>query len=259
MENLFVIKLYAMPLLIDLFGVCMQLHEIILSVLGIILFIAAIIFTALKRDTKLLIIMYLISLVMIAFPALSKIAFADVTLEVQRLQCINNKLADNPADSSLQNEAKKKIEDIKKDGLDSSNVATVVTVASTNALLGDSVKAVNWVNKGLAFDANNVKLLQLKEKLLTPRVQVEMQINKVKENPADSAAVKKLKKDISVLQQQPHFSTTHSLTTLSKANMLLGDTAKAIKQVDSALRFNPKNAEAIMIKKNTMINRLKKQ
>ena len=108
-----------MLLLIDVFGVCMQLHEIILSVLGIILFIAAIVFTALKRDVKLLIAMYLLSIVMIAFPALSKIVFADVTLDVQRLECINNQLTKDPSDSTLQDAARKKIEDIKKSGLDS--------------------------------------------------------------------------------------------------------------------------------------------
>lgn len=244
-----------MLLLIDVFGVCMQLHEILLSILGIILFIASIVFTALKRDTKLLIIMYLISLVMIAFPALNKIAFADVTLEVQRLQCINDKLVTNPTDTSLQNQAKKKIEDIKKDGLDSTNASTVIAVATTNAILGDSVKAVNWVNKGLLFNATNANLLEFKQKLLTPRVKVEVQINKVEQNPGDTAAVQKLKEDVVTLQQQAHTSSEHVLTTLSKANMILKDTAKAIEQVDAALRINPKNTDAIKVKRNTMIKR----
>lgn len=248
-----------MLLLIDVFGVCMQLHEILLSALGIILFIAAIVFTALKRDTKLLIIMYLISLVMIAFPALSKIAFAEVTLEVQRLQCINDKLVVNPADTVLQNQAKKKIEDIKKDGLDSTNATTVIAVANTNAILGDSVKAVNWVNKGLLFNAANTNLLEFKQKLLTPRVKVEMQINKVQENPGDSAAVQKLKEDVGSLQQAAQTPNEHALTTLSKANMILKDTAKAIQQVDAALRVNPKNTEAIKVKRNTLLNRTRHQ
>jgi hypothetical protein len=199
--------------------------------------------------------MYLISLVMIAFPALNKIAFADVTLEVQRLQCINDRLVTNPTDTSLQNQAKKKIEDIKKDGLDSTNANTVIAVANTNAILGDSVKAVNWINKGLLFNAGNANLLEFKQKLLTPRVKVEMQINKVQENPGDSVAVQKLKEDVVTLQQQAHTSSEHALTTLSKANMILKDTAKAIEQVDAALRVNPKNTEAIKVKSNTMKKR----
>ena len=99
-----------MVLLFDIYGVCMQLYELVLAALGIILFISAIIFTALKRDVKLVIPMYLISIIMIAFPALSKVAFADVTLEVQRLECINQKLVSNPADTSLRNRARKQIE-----------------------------------------------------------------------------------------------------------------------------------------------------
>ena len=90
----------------DIFGVCMQLYELVLAALGIILFISAIIFTALKRDVKLVISMYLISIIMIAFPALSKVAFADLTLEVQRLECINQKLVSNPADTILRNRAR---------------------------------------------------------------------------------------------------------------------------------------------------------
>src|SRR5437879_3722068 len=133
-----------MVLLFDVYGVCMQLYELVLAALGIILFIAAIIFTALKRDVKLVISMYLLSIIMIAFPALSKVAFADVTIEVQRLECINQKLVSNPADSSLRERAQKQIEVVKKDGLDSTNSSTVATVATANALLGDSVKAAQW-------------------------------------------------------------------------------------------------------------------
>ena len=241
-----------MLLLIDVFGVCMQLHETILSVLGIILFIAAIVFTALKRDVKLLIAMYLLSIVMIAFPAISKIVFADVTLDVQRLECINNQLTKDPSDSTLQDAARKKIEDIKKSGLDSTNANTVVAVANTNALLGNSVKAYHWIEKGLIFNNSNEKLLKLKEQLLTPRVKVELQINTVQENPSDSAAVKKLKKDILFMQEQNPAKNTHILTTLSKANIVLGDTAKAIRQADSAIRYNPKNMEAIKLRKTLM-------
>src|SRR5436190_16043570 len=118
----------------DIYGVCMQLYELVLAALGIILFIAAIIFTALKRDVKLVISLFLISVVMIAFPALSKVAFADVTLEVQRLECINQKLVNNPTDTSLRNRAQNQIGVIKKDGLDSTNANTVAIVATANAL-----------------------------------------------------------------------------------------------------------------------------
>lgn len=244
-----------MLLLIDVFGVCMQLHEIILSVLGIILFIASIVFTGLKRDVKLLIAMYLLSVVMIAFPALSKIVFADVTLDVQRLECINNQLSKDPSDSTLQDAARKKIDDIKKSGLDSTNVNTVITVANTNALLGDSVKAYHWIEKGLLFNNSNEKLNKLKEQLLTPRVTVELQINKVQENPSDSTAVKKLKKDIQVLQEKTTEKNTHDLTTLSKASMVLGDSLKAMRQADSAIQVNPKNPEALKIRQS-LIKRL---
>jgi tetratricopeptide (TPR) repeat protein len=246
-----------MLLLIDVFGVCMQLHEIILSILGIILFIAAIVFTALNRDVKLLIAMYLLSIVMIAFPALSKIVFADVTLDVQRLECINNQLKKDPTDSTLQDAARKKIEDIKRAGLDSTNAKTVVTVANTNALLGDSVKAYHWIEKGLKFNSNDQQLLKLQEQLLTPRVKVELQIDKVQANPSDSAAVTKLKKDIVFMQTQNPEKNTHVLTTLSKASSVLGDTAKAIRQADSAIQYNPKNMEAIKIKKILMTRPVK--
>src|SRR4030095_469123 len=152
-----------MVLLFDVYGVCMQLYEFVLAALGIILFISAIIFTALKRDVKLVIPMYLISIIMIAFPALSKVAFADVTLEVQRLECINEKLVNNPADTSLRNLAQKQIAAVKKDGLDSTNASTVATVATSNALLGDSVKAAQWADKGLQFNPDSKTLLDLRD------------------------------------------------------------------------------------------------
>lgn len=241
-----------MLLLINLFGVCMQLYEIILAAMGVILFIAAIIFTGLKRDTKLLITMYLVSLVMIAFPAISKVAFSEVTVEVQRLQCINSRLADNPSDSALQEAAKKKIEDIKKDGLDANNTSTVVAIANTNALLKDSVKAVEWVEKGLRSNTNNQQLIKLKEKLNTPRVQIEVDLKKIKTDPANKEVLRQLNIKTKALEKT-NASGEEALTTLSKANALLGDTIKATKQVDAALKVNPKNLEAIKVKRNLFV------
>lgn len=241
-----------MLLLINLFGVCMQLYEIILAAMGIVLFIAAIVFTGLKRDTKLLITMYLASLVMIAFPAISKVAFSEITVEVQRLQCINNRLADNPSDTTLQEAAKKKIEDIKRDGLDSTNTSTVITIANTNALLKDSVKAVEWVEKGLRSNINSKQLIKLKEKLNTPRVQIEVDLQKIKNNPANKETLRQLNIKTKALEKTIAPSAD-VLTTLSKANAILGDSIKATQQVDAALRVNPKNAEAIKVKRNLFV------
>jgi hypothetical protein len=241
-----------MVLLFDVYGVCMQLYEIILAALGIILFISAIIFTALKRDVKLVISMYFISIIMIAFPALSKIAFAEVTLEVQRLECINQKLVSNPADTSLRNLAQKQIEVVKKDGLDSTNVSTVATVANANALLGDSVKAATWADKGLLFNPGNKTLTDLRNNVLTPRVRVEYQVNKLQHNPDDSAAKQQLKQDVIQLEKAAT-RNTNLFTTLSKAKLLLGDTTSAVKLVDSALQHNPQNKEAIDLKRNIQL------
>jgi len=233
----------------DIFGVCMQLYELVLAALGIILFISAIIFTALKRDVKLVISMYLISIIMIAFPALSKVAFADLTLEVQRLECINQKLVSNPADTSLRNRARNQIEVIKKDGLDSTNANTVAIVATANALLGDSVKAAQWADKGLQFNPDSKTLIDLRNNVLTPRVRVEYQVNKLQQNPGDSALKQQLKRDAAQLEENAPRSA-RLFTTLGKARLVLGDTVQAEKFVDSALQHNPANKEAIDLKKN---------
>ncbi|HXL56958.1 MAG TPA: hypothetical protein VN958_11910 [Chitinophagaceae bacterium] len=243
-----------MVLLFDVYGVCMQLYELILAALGIILFISAIIFTALKRDIKLVISMYLISVIMIAFPALSKVAFAEVTLEVQRLECINQKLVSNPADTSLRNLANKQIAIVKKDGLDSTNVSTVVTVATTNALLGDSVKAATWADKGLQFNPGDKTLTDFRNNVLTPRIKVEYQVNKLQQNPADSAVKQELKQDVEQLENTAPYSTK-LFTTLSKASLMLGDTASAVRLVDSALLHNPQDKEAIKLKRNIRLQR----
>ncbi len=232
-----------MPLLVDLFGVCMQLYEIVLSILGIVLFIAAIVFTALKYDTKLLVVMFLISLVMIGFPAITKVAFAEVTIEVQRLQCLNDKLAESPADSSLRTEAKEMVEKIKKEGDATANVTTVITLAQTNALLGDSVKAVEWANKGLEVLGNNEELQQFKSAVLTPRVQAEIQLRKLEANPADTAAEAALQQQVKILEASP-VQYAEVYITLSKAKAVLGDTAKAAAKIDSALKLEPQNREA---------------
>jgi tetratricopeptide (TPR) repeat protein len=233
----------------DIYGVCMQLYELVLAALGIILFISAIVFTALKRDVKLVISMYLISVVMIAFPALSKVAFAEVTLEVQRLECINQKLVNNPTDTSLRNHAQNQIEIIKKDGLDSTNAKTVAIVATANALLGDSVKAAQWADKGLQFNPDSKPLLDLRNNVLTPRVRVEYLVSKLNQNPGDSAAKQQLKQDAALLEENAP-RNARSFTTLGKAKLVLGDTAQAKKFVDSALQHNPANKEAIDLKKN---------
>jgi hypothetical protein len=242
-----------MLLLIDLFGVCMQVYELILAGMGIVLFVAAIVFTGLKRDTKLLITMYLISLVMIAFPAISKVAFSEVTVEVQRLQCINQHLSNTPSDTILQEAARKKMETIQQQGGDTTNAATVIAIAQTNALLKDSVKALEWVEKGLRLNADNPRLMVLEKKLNTPRVQVESALKKISDSAANKASILRSLKEKTAALEKTANREADVLTTLTKANIVLGDTVKALKLADSTIRLYPQSKEAIRLKRSVSI------
>ena len=133
--------------------------------------------------------------------------------------------------------------------MDSTNVNTVATVATSNALLGDSVKAAQWADKGLQFNPDSKTLLDLRNNVLTPRIRVEYQVNKLQQNPGDSAVKEQLKQDVTQLEKNAPRNTS-LFTTLCKARLLLGDTVQAEKFVDSALQHDPANKEAIELKKN---------
>lgn len=77
---------------------------------------------------------------------------------------------------------------------------------------------------------------------------VEKGIEAVRKNPADSAARKELAESVKALEtegKQADVSDTNRLVTSAEAYILLGDTAKARRAVDTVLKVSPKFIRAL--------------
>lgn len=74
-------------------------------------------------------------------------------------------------------------------------------------------------------------------------INIERDLEELKENPADSATQKKLEEEVSIIGERP-INNAERLTTLSEANLELGKQTRAESLAKEALLKSPNNLEA---------------
>src|ERR1043166_8884771 len=133
----------------------LHLYEVVLLILGAILFIALlvilIVFVVNNRSLKPLLLFFAVSIVMMGFPAIGKIKFDKDGVEIDKA---TKELAENPSNGALKTNLENLIQETKprlnesKDG--------PVKIARAEAVLGDREKALQTLNQALKTDRKSV-------------------------------------------------------------------------------------------------------
>jgi len=126
----------------------LHLYEIVLLVLGVILFltlvVTLIILVVQRRSIKSLLLFFIIPVLMIGFPAVSKVKFDKDGVEIDKLALI---VAHNPTDESAKDKLQTLVSEIKPRASESAQA--LVKIARAEAVLGNSGKAVDTLNQAL--------------------------------------------------------------------------------------------------------------
>lgn len=222
-------------------------HELVLLGLGILLFITIlillIIFAVQKRRLRELILFFFVSIIMIGYPSIQKIVYDNGVVTIEKYSKTD---AQSPPDSDRQSKMEVTLRKIER--RPTSNSGALLDFGKVQAMLGDTVKAEKLVNRALLISPDFSEAQRLKSEFNTPQVQVEKMITEIENNPGNTSTINELEKKISSLQINAN-SGSSVMTTAAKAQILLGDTSKAISLTNRALQKNSENTEAAALKK----------
>ena len=125
----------------------LHLYEVVLLILGVLLFLALltilIIWALRNRSIKPLLLFFIIPILMIGFPAISKIKFDKDGVEINKL---TKEVVEDPSNPALKSKLENLVQEVKPRAGDSQN--GLVKVARAEAVLGNHEKAVKTLDQG---------------------------------------------------------------------------------------------------------------
>ncbi len=215
-------------------------YEIILLILGVILFIVltiALLYMIMKhRPIKSLALFFPIPIVMIGFPGIQSFQLGKDLLTVEREK---QQLMENPADSAARADLTKKLEVLTSRPI--SNPKALVSIAEAQAVVGDSVKAWETSEKLLQKDPQAAEAKRLRKQLSTPSVLLNKDLAKLKENPDNQEAKASLARSLDSIENHIITFDPYVGYQAARAHLVLGDTATAKTTLDSIAVQYPSN------------------
>lgn len=212
-------------------------YEYVLLILGVVLFavllIMLVIYTIQKRSLKGLLPFFTLPIVMVGFPGYEKITFDNGVVTIEKL---NSELARNPEDATISNELEKALSEVEE--RPASDPKTNLVIAKGHAGIGDTLKALAYVDKAIQEDSESVEAKKLQKTLSTPGVRVDKLTNEIERKPDDGKLRKDLIRAVWDLENTSK-SNTKNIERLIKSYAFLGDTSKVLSYVDSLDNIDP--------------------
>jgi tetratricopeptide (TPR) repeat protein len=217
-------------------------YEIVMLVAGSLLFLACLILLVLRsaRDKSIgpLFIFFAIAIVMIGFPAYSKIQISKDGVELEKN---TNKLLQSPTNKSIRESVGNDVQ--KLSSREFTDPATLAALAKAQIALGDNSAAEQNVGKALQAAPQDSVALSLQERLQLDKDLVQFAA-KVEQDPTDSAAKSQLSQAVA---EAGKIQIASPITTanLARAQAALGNPALARTTNERALLINPNLKEAL--------------
>jgi tetratricopeptide (TPR) repeat protein len=235
-----------------------QLHELILIILGFILGLALIfifIYTALRSKPNLkLLYGFIAPLVMIGYPSIQSVQFSKDVIKVEKSV---EKFNQDPTDTAALNAMKAELENLPASRCKRSSDA-MTAIANAQAAVGAYETAKATIEKAKAINPNNPNVLasekEIKEHWSTQK-DYERRVKKLNEyiklledKPNDKPLMDTLQKHINDLvnksqKQAVHLENT-DLVTVARAKAILGEKERAEEITSEVLKVDPKDKEA---------------
>lgn len=248
-----------------------QLHELVLIILGFILGLVLIfvfLFGALRGNTNLkLLYGFIAPLIMIGYPSIKSIEFSKDVVKIDKLVERVNR---NPTDTLATRALIEEISTLPKSRCVTSSDA-LSTIANAQAAVGlyDSAKVT--IQKAVALNPKSDKVLESKkdieEKWASQRA-FEQKVNVLKANLTRLTANPKNKllrdtvalnlNDIKLLDPSIHASQ-HDILAVSMAAAIVGEQQAAEQAIDDVLRISPNQPEAKRLREDIKNNKMEKR
>jgi tetratricopeptide (TPR) repeat protein len=214
-------------------------YEIVLMVLGVILFVALLVLLIIGR--KGLLGYFLLPVIMIAYPSIQSFAYKDGTLTIEKA---TDALLQNPTNPDLRSNVAQQLAKIESRPVP--NAAVAASIARAQFATGNETAAVANLQKALQADPKLPAALALQQKINAIH-ELDRLTAAVKANPQDPAAKAELAKGLENATKQP-VANPEALVKLAQAQAAIGNQQDALNYADKALKINPKATAAIELK-----------
>ena len=241
-----------------------QLHELILIILGFILGLALIfifLYTALRSKPNLkLLYGFIAPLVMIGYPSIQSVQFSKDVIKIDKLV---EKVNQNPTDTVAQNALRDNLAALPASRCKTSSDAMTV-IANAQAALGAYESAKVTIEKAKVINPDNPKVtsseIDIKDKWTTQKdfenrvTQLENYIKQLEAKPNNPKLIDTLSTHIQELilksQKSPIHLENHQIVTVARATAIIGERERAVAINDEVLKVNPKDKEASKLKES---------
>jgi tetratricopeptide (TPR) repeat protein len=220
-------------------------YEVAMLAGGCLLFLTAlgllVYFALAGRPFGKLIPLLVLAIVMIGFPAYTKIQISKdgVTLETDR-----QSLLQNPSDTALRQNVAGTVARLAARPIQDPGV--LVSMAHAQIALGNNDDAQKTVVKILQASPRDPQGLQLKQRLELDQ-NLEQLSTRIEHNASDEAAKSELTQLIGQTQTTPIASPV-TMANIARAHAALGNQAQARENLDKALKINPSLPAALNLK-----------
>lgn len=211
----------------------MFLYEIVLLLLGVLLFIVVLVILVIKTLTgqPITVVMpfFVLPVLMIGFPGIQNFKFMNGLAEVEMRA---EEITKNPGNKELEKKQKLQIELLSSRPIRHPENQLIMAEAyeSINAL----EKAKQYTQRVIDKQPDNTDAMRLES-----RITIKENINRLEQNPMDSQAKQIIKNEISRLEIKPE-TKQEDLITLARGNMAIGNTQRAQMYADSVKKINPR-------------------
>lgn len=241
-----------------------QLHELIMIILGFILGLSLIfvfLFTALKSKPNLkLLYGFVAPVVMIGYPSFKSAEFQNEVVKIDKLVA---KVNANPTDTLAQQELVQTIQTSLPASRCKTSSDAMATIANVQAALGQYDSAKVTIQKAIALDKTSTKAVESQKDIINKwevQKKTEQRINqidnivkRIQSNPNDVTLRDSLKHHLDKLESTtttPVHIENKKLLVVAQAVSMVGQKQEAIQIADEVLKANPNQTEATKLKEN---------
>jgi hypothetical protein len=158
----------------------LMLHDIILMVLGTLMFLVllgGLVLQILRHEPvgKLQLIGFIIPALMIAYPSIQKVAFSKNVIELEK---ITQEVVKNPADTAAVRELQEKLHAV--ENRKPSSAETLAQLSKSNYALGNKTKAQSYAESSLEKEPVNAAAQGVKA-----AIELEKSVKEMQKNPGN--------------------------------------------------------------------------
>jgi tetratricopeptide (TPR) repeat protein len=219
-------------------------YEIVMLVLGILLFLAAIVLLVVAfakgRPYSKLLVFFVVSIIMIGYPSIKSIEFGKDGIKIEKYSAA---LAQDPTNKVLRNQLSAEVNYIAK--RPSSNPKVLTVLAHAQLMLGDEQAAKTNVEKALREDPTFGDAVTLKSRIQTA-AELPALTKQVEQKPADTVAKQQLRESVETLTASAPANPL-IISNIASAQAALGDKKGALSNVNKALEINPALPQALAL------------